>query len=160
MDQFDRIVTVTRDPFDRFKSEFYWQNRRATDLPDPDVWITKTLEDAAADPFAQDNHLRPQTDFIPKGAEVQHFRLEDGIEAALNVAGGPLPEPGLRKRVRRSLGRVVRGIMGRSGSKGEKASTYQPKIEAAFAQRRADIVAFYAQDYTAFGYDPEPTLKT
>ena len=82
----DAVFALVRDPVDRLISEYRYQRqaRRGTwlgrllaHLPFS-TWAMIMLRVARANPYAFDNHLRPQADFIPDGARV--FRLEDGME--------------------------------------------------------------------------------
>lgn len=85
----DTVFAVIRDPVDRMASEYRWQRRgrrgrrlgRAlAHLPFP-LWLRLMLALAHCHPHAFDNHLRPQSDFIPEGTHL--FRLEDGLEPVL-----------------------------------------------------------------------------
>ena len=82
----DAVFAVVRDPVARMASEHRWQRRgrRGTQagkalawLPFS-LWLRVMLKVAARNPHAFDNHLRPQTDFVPDTARV--FRLEDGLQ--------------------------------------------------------------------------------
>lgn len=98
----DAVFTLVRDPAARMVSEYRWQrtHRRGTRagrwlarLPFP-LWLRLMLAVARRNPFAFDNHFRPQTEFVPEGAVV--LRLEDGLQRALDwlaetVGSGPAP---------------------------------------------------------------------
>lgn len=98
----DAVFALVRDPVARMVSEHRWQRtgRRGTragrwlaHLPFP-LWLRLMLAVARRNPFAFDNHFRPQTEFVPEGAAV--FRLEDGLQRALDwlaetVGSGPAP---------------------------------------------------------------------
>lgn len=81
----DAIFAVVRDPVARMASEHRWQrgHRRGTRLGKLlarlpfSFWLRLMLAVAARNPHAFDNHLRPQSDFIPEGAVV--FHLEEGL---------------------------------------------------------------------------------
>lgn len=85
----DQVFALVRDPVARMASEYRWQRkgRRGTKLgkalaylPFP-IWLRFMLALVKRHPHAFDNHLRPQSDFIPEGAKV--FRLEQGMEPVL-----------------------------------------------------------------------------
>lgn len=82
----DLVFALVRHPRERLASEYRYQRkaRRGTRLGrwlahlPFSVWLRLMLHVARSNPYAFDNHLRPQCDFVPQGAEV--FRLEDGME--------------------------------------------------------------------------------
>lgn len=85
----DAVFALVREPAARMASEYRWQRRQRrgtragrwlAHLPFS-VWLRVMLATARINPHAFDNHVRPQTDFVPDGAAV--FRLEDGLEAPL-----------------------------------------------------------------------------
>lgn len=86
----DEVFALVREPAARMQSEHRYQrrHRRGTRvgrllalLPFP-VWLRVMLAVVRRNPYAFDNHLRPQSDFIPEQAAV--FRLEDGLEDAIS----------------------------------------------------------------------------
>lgn len=99
---FDVAVMTVRNPYDRIASEFrmravlagksFWNS-----YPDFSIWLERTLEAAAKNPFHLDNHLRPQWQFHGTGVEVLKF--ETGLPAILARMGEifgaePPAEPG------------------------------------------------------------------
>ena len=81
----DQVFALVRDPVAKMVSEYRWQRqrRRGTKLgrllsylPFP-LWLRLMLALAERSPYAYDNHLRPQSDFIPEDAKV--FQLENGM---------------------------------------------------------------------------------
>jgi Sulfotransferase family len=82
----DHVFALVRHPVERIASEYRYQrrHRRGTFLGRTlaflpfSVWLMLMLAVAKRNPHAFDNHLRPQSDFIPKQAEV--FRLEQGLQ--------------------------------------------------------------------------------
>ena len=85
----DLVFALVRDPLSRLISEYRYQRRarrgtRAgrwlTYLPFS-TWVRLMLRVAEKNPYAFDNHLRPQWEFVPDGAKV--FRLEEGIAPVL-----------------------------------------------------------------------------
>lgn len=86
----DAVFALVREPAARIASEYAYQrrHRRGTrmgralaHLPFA-LWLRVMLAVARRNPHAFDNHLRPQSDFVPEGAAV--FRLEDGLAPALD----------------------------------------------------------------------------
>ena len=149
-EEFSAVVALVRDPFNRLKSEFYWQFRKAASWPDPIDWIDGVLAEAEGNPFLFDNHIRPQVDFFPNGVDVTTFKLEeDGVQQAqLFICGGEEERPkGLKDRF----------LKGKS--KRMKSSTYRPEIETSFAERRQAITEFYSADYARFGYRPDGLVE-
>jgi hypothetical protein len=83
----DAVFAIVRDPVARMVSEYRYQRaeRRAGRLGalvrglDFSTWLHLMAEVHARNPYAFDNHFRPQSEFVPDGARV--FRLEDGLGA-------------------------------------------------------------------------------
>lgn len=138
----DAVFALVRDPAARMASEHRWQRqgRRGTVLGNAlawlpfSLWLRLMLAVARLNPHAFDNHLRPQSDFVPETARV--FRLEDGLDKALAwlaeatddlVPGGPAPKA--------------------------IATRHATRISAA---DRARIARAFAEDYARFGYDLPP----
>lgn len=142
LDSMDLVFTLCRHPFDRLKSEYYWQLRNGlTGDGAPDAWLSRVLAQFADDAYSFDNHLRPQVDFLLPGHDCKVFRLEDnGVNQALLIANSLAPV----------------GILGqwsiriRPVWKNRSASIHQ--VERAFARLRPKIEAFYAADMARFGY--------
>ena len=98
----DAVFAVVRDPVERLASEYRWQRkgRRGTKLgrlvsrlPFP-IWLRSMLEVSRLNPYAYDNHLRPQDHFVAPSAVI--FRLEDGLAPVMNwlssETGATFPE--------------------------------------------------------------------
>ncbi|MEL7105721.1 MAG: hypothetical protein AAGM21_07360 [Pseudomonadota bacterium] len=114
----DDVFALVRDPAQRMASEYRWQRRgrRGTFLGLAvsylpfSLWLTLMLALARQNPYAYDNHLRPQTDFIPDGAKV--FYLEDGLAPALDwlaeTAGAPPFEATPHQLSTRAVGTTLR----------------------------------------------------
>ena len=139
----DRVFALVRDPASRLASEYRWQRRgrRGTRLgralaylPFP-VWLRLMLALAARYPYAMDNHLRPQADFVPEDARV--FRLEEGIEPAIHWL--------LNETGRSPDASVPHAIPTGTG----------PCLRAADSAR---IALAFAEDYARFGY-PKPPAR-
>lgn len=134
----DAVFALVRDPVARMVSEYRYQRRhrrgtragRALAYLPFSLWLRLMLAMARQNPHCFDNHFRPQSDFVPTGAQV--FRLEDGLEAPL----------------------AWLGVMGRAEfltkpphqlKSGEGPVTVTP-ADAAL------IGTVFARDYTRFGY--------
>lgn len=82
----DLVFALVRDPVERIASEYRWQRhgRRGTRMGKMlaylpfSIWLRVMLRIARLHPHAFDNHLRPQSDFVPETARV--FHLEDGLD--------------------------------------------------------------------------------
>jgi hypothetical protein len=78
----DWSFALVRDPAARIVSEYRFQaraprrRRRLAELGFS-TWLRAVLALARREPTVFDNHIRPQTDLVPEGAEV--FRLENGF---------------------------------------------------------------------------------
>ena len=81
----DVVFALVRDPAARMASEYRWQRRhrrgtwagRVLAFLPFGVWLRLMLSVARRNPHAFDNHFRPQSEFVPEGAEV--FHLENGL---------------------------------------------------------------------------------
>lgn len=131
----DFCFAVVRDPLARMISQYRfqtgvsWASRLSFS-----TWLRVMLACLRIDPRSYENHIRPQVDLIPEGAEI--FRLEDGFEGLITrldaVTGTTAPEIG--------IGHLLKGA-----KKAEIPITRQDV---------AAIESFYAEDYARFGYAP------
>lgn len=133
----DQVFALVRDPVTRLQSEYRWQGqkRRGTRLGKAlaylpfSLWLRLMLAVVRRHPYAFDNHLRPQSEFVPEGARV--FRLEDGLEAPLAW---------------------LREVVGDSRTIDVPHSLSTGRASPVVAADRARIAAVYAADYRRFGY--------
>jgi hypothetical protein len=92
----DHSFTVVRDPVERTLSQYRFQSNNGNILTRLSfaTWLQIMRACLKRDARCFDNHLRPQTDFVPEDATV--FRLEDGLERVTNwldeVTGSPAPD--------------------------------------------------------------------
>ena len=78
------IFTIVRNPFDRLKSEYYWQRRHQITDAAVEDWIPRVMEEYSENPNVYRNHIRPQVDFLPTTAKAQVFMLEsDSVSQSL-----------------------------------------------------------------------------
>ena len=133
----DAVFATVREPLARMQSEHRWQatRRRGTRagrllarLPFP-LWLRLMLEIARINPYAFDNHFRPQADFVPEGAVV--FRLEDGLGPVAEWLAG------------QGAGRVAAPPHLLKGGSGTRSADPASRALAARA---------FAADHARFGY--------
>lgn len=146
-EQFDSIFTIVRNPFSRFKSEYYWQRYQGITALSVDDWVFETFEKYLKNSYIYDNHIRPQVEFIPESPRFQAFKLEEGgvdsvRELFLNFANQPIS----RKLYANWLPSLFRQ------NRQEKRSLKVPEIEERFNRHYDRIVEFYNQDYSALAY--------
>jgi len=128
----DYCFAMVRDPIARLTSEFRFQaGRSRTTRLGFSNWLRIMLKAARRDPRVYENHLRPQTDMVPDGAEV--FRFEDGFEPVIRRLDAVLGN----RRTDLAMPHVNQGLPG-------TIEMYRQDIELA--------ETFYAADYTRFGY--------
>jgi hypothetical protein len=137
----DTVFAMVREPSARMASEHRWQRRgrRGTRagkvlafLPFS-LWLRLMLAVARRNPYAFDNHFRPQSAFVPEGAVI--FQLEDGMGPVCDWLdritgadkGPPIPHA------------IPSGV----------ASGLHPSDAALIARA-------FAEDYQRFGYPPPP----
>lgn len=133
----DYSFAVVRNPVDRLLSEFRFQSgaSRVSKLGFS-LWLRIMLSAARAEPRIYENHIRPQVDLIPDGAEV--FRLEDGFDGLIAKLDAVTGET----RSDLTVGHFL------------KKSRAQTTV---FRQDVALIQSFYENDYARFSY-PDPDL--
>lgn len=124
---------MVRDPLKRIVSEYKYQTGRTrVSHISFSNWLRIVLYTTALDPRAYDNHIRPQSDLIPEGAEI--FRLEDGLDTIITrldeVTGTTAPDLTMGHLLKRDQQRMFRMLR----------------------QDAALIARFYAADFARFGY--------
>jgi hypothetical protein len=82
--KFRGIFTVVRNPYTRIQSEFSMRHRDPSKNNPHDVcaWIERVTHQQKQRPFLNDNHIRPQAEFLVPGCDV--FKLENGLEAVFD----------------------------------------------------------------------------
>ncbi len=129
---YDWSFAIVRNPFDRFASEYKMKVIDAGGTDDIESWAETNFERFGEFPYARDNHIRPQHEFLTDHLDV--FRFEDGLDAPIAAAvdrlGLGMPEiPHAQK-----------------GSPGRPRAT----------RRAVELIAdFYAADFDQLGYDPD-----
>lgn len=138
LDRFTAIFMVVREPLARFRSEFVMRKPRemATDVQSVDEWANRALRLYRANPYAFDNHLRPQSEFLLPGSHV--YRLEDGLDAVVQDLN-KLYDLGLPNRVPRV----------RESTKTKGVASRDIELSGELTTR---LRAMYAQDLVSFGY--------
>jgi Sulfotransferase family len=137
---FTHIVALVREPVSRLKSEYAWQKVQGITNLSPDTWIEHVFAEFAKNPFAYDNHIRPQNEFILDKGLI--FRLEeDGINQVLNVVS-----PDRKKR------NILAPLLGKTQDVKLKATIKSPDIHEQFQKKSNQIYDFYRKDYELLGY--------
>lgn len=79
----DHLFTVVREPLSRLKSQYRYQlgDARAAQLNFA-TWLRVMIAALRIDPRIYRNHIRPQTELVPKGARA--FKLEEGFDAMIS----------------------------------------------------------------------------
>ena len=135
----DVVFALVRDPVARLVSEYRYQGRtrRGTRagrllarLPFS-LWLRLMLCVMRCNPYAFDNHLRPQSDFVPPDAEI--FRLEDGMDRV-----------GFWLMDQVECNDLPAGLPHLLPSQG---ATFEPDV-----RDQALIAEVFATDYSRFGY--------
>lgn len=138
--QFDLILSTVRDPVARFRSEFAHRHSGKLEAADADpdtvaAWAERVFARWAKNPYALDNHLRPQTEFLFPQSEI--YRLEDGMEAMV---------ADISARFDLDLSTEIPHRL-RSEKRGLPSSAVQVSPEL-----RTRLHEFYAADYSALAY--------
>lgn len=133
-ERLDLCFAVVRDPARRIISEYGFQKgqSRASRMGFS-LWLRAMIHAAARDPRIYENHIRPQVDLVPEGAEI--FRLEDGLEA-------------IATRIDAVTGTQAPGV-----EMGHFLKRKSTKVD--LTRQDAELLArFYAADYARYGYAP------
>jgi len=147
-DRFDSIFTIVRNPFSRFKSEYYWQRSQLITNLGVDDWVRDTLARYENDNHIYDNHIRPQVDFIPDCQGLEVFKLEqNGVVRASEIFNRLSPANSEWK----SWAKFWK-FNSRQDVK-EKYSMKDLEIEAKFRKCYDRIADFYQADFEAFCYE-------
>ena len=138
VDRFDAVFTVTREPVSRFRSEYLMRNHKnpSTDAASVDAWADQVLARREDDPYALDNHLRPQHEFVLPAAQV--YRLEDVLESAV---------ADLNQRFDLALTTTIPQALTSVRRAGVSSSSLELSDRLHATLRRV-----YAEDFARFGY--------
>ncbi|WP_339109626.1 sulfotransferase family 2 domain-containing protein [Thioclava sp. GXIMD4216] len=135
----DLVFGLVRDPLQRAISEYRFQARSFPHMQRLtqrgfSVWLAVMEAAYRRDPYVMDNHLRPQSDFLPHEATV--FRLEEGMEPVVDW-------------LQTHLGGVAGQVP--HAQKSAECPTLQDRIAPSKADM-ARITRLYHKDYVRFGY--------
>lgn len=78
----DETFTVFRHPVERILSEYRYRVDNMAETQPFSDWLEQNLAIYANDPYALDNHLRPQVEFLCDGIKI--FRFEDGLDTVMS----------------------------------------------------------------------------
>ena len=136
LDEFDLNLAILRNPFERTKSEFFWQNRKTNQHPEPEAWFRAAKEDYRKNKYIYDNHIRPQKHFITPETEI--FKLEEhGIISAISRCES-LIKPQTRQDSEKQADLKLPSA-GKAKREGE--------VEIKFEKIKEEIIDFYQSDY-------------
>lgn len=129
--KFNKIFTIVRNPFNRLKSEFYWQlNNEISTNKSPEDWFNNVLEKYNQNNYIYDNHIRPQNEFILE--KIHIFKLEEGLKKVYEYIFDQrflfIKEPKL------------------------KNMKYDHLIEGQFLKIKSKVEDFYSKDYELLKY--------
>lgn len=146
--RFDKVFLICRHPFERFKSEYYWQLTQRMTRDSPATWTSRVIAELDKDRWAFDNHLRPQHEFVLTSRRPAIFRLEEGgIDKALAHMDG---EHEGRPSGVDLVPRIYRKVVGH----GKKKRSFRTEtIESEFETVRSKVEKIYEDDYKFFGYE-------
>lgn len=135
--KFHLTFMTVREPLARFKSEVVMRHPDLQESWNDDVeeWAWTRLRQYQQNPFVQDNHFRPQTEFYIPGSWV--FRLEDGLRAMVDA-------------LNRAHNLALRTSIPQKPARKGTYPSYRVEIPR---DLRQVLVDFYADDYIKFGYD-------
>lgn len=132
--------TVVRDPVARMISEYKFQTGHSrTTKVSFSTWLKVMLHCVNLESRIYDNHIRPQSDLVPEGAEV--FQLEDGFDKLVNrldiITESTAPEVDFGHLLKRT-----------------------PKKEIVPSRQDVDLIyQFYDVDYERFSYSKQDTSQ-
>lgn len=130
--EIDLVFATVREPLSRLKSEYRYQyGASRIGRLGFSTWLRVVVACMKIDPRMYENHVRPQSDLVPEGAEI--FRLEDGLDAIVDRLDEVLGEKEPDLKIEHLLKRKQREIR-------------------LSRQDLALVVSVYAADYQRFGY--------
>ena len=136
LEEFDLQLGIIRNPFERIKSEFYWQNRKTKSYPDPENWFKAIREDYKNNKYIHDNHIRPQRQFTTPETEIH--KLEDnGISSAISRCQGLI-----KSQAQQHLSQDIALKLPTKGKTRKNEIT-----ERRFEEIREEITDFYQTDF-------------
>jgi len=142
-DEFDLVFTVVRNPFQRLKSEYYWQKTQGITSENPTAWIARVFEEYSANKYIYDNHIRPQTEFIPKSKNSKVFKLEEGAMDSVKSIF-------YRRNRRYSLVPFFNSHLHKNVG---KKSIKENAVEKEFEVNKKFIFEFYKEDFEILEYE-------
>jgi len=139
-DKIKEIFMVVRNPYHRLASEYNWLFRDAppSDRPEYSQWVINSIAIAEQDPYYLDNHLRPMIDFPDLSHPAKIFRLEDGLQAIIEL-----------------FLQSVQSRLNITASHEKNSSLFKFKCEDLTLDEDALqlVNRFYRDDFLAFGYE-------
>ena len=126
----DLSFAIVRNPFDRLVSEYRMRVLGRGRDEGFDDWVDRSFARHAKDPFASDNHFRPQHEFIFRGVRVYRYEDDPFGRIAADLGGLGLPAP--------------------SSIPWERRSPAAPLTMSGATTDR--IRSFYAEDFARFDY--------
>jgi len=132
------VFMTVRHPISRVVSEYKMQRRVGKRAVSLSQWLNRALSAYMDTPFALDNHVRPQHEFLIPGCDV--FRQENGFGQAFVE----------RLSERTGISFAGREMVNYNVDEGPDVD------EAEIANIRAAVRQFYRLDFATFGYRPMP----
>ena len=132
------IFMTVRHPLSRILSEYKMQVRVAKQPLPLSQWLDQMMKTYMDDPYTTDNHFRPQHEFLMPGCDV--FRQEKGFG------------PAFMERLSERTGVIFDKDEVAHHNRGEGIDVDEAEIESI----RPIARQFYREDFTTFGYRPNP----
>jgi hypothetical protein len=140
MHSFDFIFTVTRNPYERIRSEYAMRHKSAEKYQADVVtrWMKNKFSTYNTNPFVNDNHIRPQSEFLVPNIKI--FKLEDSVESIFDFLNNNFDA----------------GVSYNSGSKhmvSKRINGFSSRDVELNDESIKLINDFYNNDFELFGYD-------
>ena len=132
------VFMTVRHPLSRIVSEYKMERRIGRRGRSLRHWLDRSLAAYMDDPFAGDNHFRPQHEFVIPGCDV--FRQENGFGQVF-----------VERLSERTGVAFAEGEMANHNVDGG-----QGVDEAEIEKIRSTVRQFYRLDFATFGYRPTP----
>lgn len=140
IEKFDYIFTILRCPYARIQSEYAMRTKDPGKIKKEFVnaWLERKFKQYVKNSYVNDNHIRPQHEFIVQGTDI--YKLEDELKNIFSHIS------------KKNEVELIYDEMGREMSSVKRHGYSSSDVE--LDQTAIDMINdFYALDFYLFGYE-------